>query len=76
MKIYQCTIVSQNSCYLHTLLVIAQDEASAHKQLCEHQKMTVEYTRPLKEIKIDLTTPKVIDYVGWGHNDSDYGYDD
>jgi hypothetical protein len=76
MKIYQATIESNNRRYLHTLLIVAENEELAHKQLCEQQKRQVKYTRKLEELKIDLKTPNVIEYVGWGHNDSDNGYDD
>lgn len=76
MKMFTATIVSNNSCYLHTLLVVAEDKEKAHDQLCEQQKRKVQYTQPLKELDIDWNKPTVIEYVGWGHSDSDNGYDD
>ena len=76
MKIYQATIESNNSCYLHTLLIVAENEEMAHKQLCEQQKRQVKYTKKLKELYIDFKKPTVIEYVGWGYSDSDNGYDD
>ena len=76
LKIYQATVVSSNSCYVETLLVTAADEKAAHRLLCEHENREVRYTRPLKEIKIDLRVPTVVPYVGWGESESDYGSDD
>lgn len=76
MKIFTATIVSNNGCYLHTLLVVAEDKKKAHDQLCEQQKRKVKYTEQLKEVDIDLNKPTVIEYVGWGHTSSDYGSDD
>ena len=76
MKIFQATIVSGNSCYVETVLVIAEDKEKAHDKLCEHEKRKVQYTRRLEEIKIDMTKPNVIGFVGWGSSDSDNHYDD
>lgn len=76
MKVYTATIVSGNSCYLHTLIVVAKNEKEAHDQLCGQQKRKVKYTKPLKELKIDLTTPNVIEYIGWGCSDNNNSYDD
>ncbi len=76
MKLFKATIESKNPCYLHTLLVVAENEEQADKQLCEHQGRKVKYTQPLKELNVDMTKPNVIEYVGWGHSDSDCGYDD
>jgi len=70
MKIYQATIVTNNSCYIETLLVIAKDKTQAHKQLCKHEEREVKYTRKLKEIEINMTKPNVIEYVGFGNNES------
>lgn len=75
MKIFKATIVSNNSCYLHTVLVIAEDEEKANKLLCEQQKRKVEYTQPLKELNIDMKKPNVIEYVGWGYSDDDNNFD-
>jgi len=76
MKLFQATIISANSCYVHTLLVVAEDEKKAHDQLCEQQKREVKYTHKLKELNIDMTKPNVIEYVGWGCSDDDNHYDD
>ena len=77
MKLYQATIVSKNSCYVHTLLVVAENEEMAHDQLCENQgSKHIKYTKKLKELDIDMTKPQVIEYVGFGCSESDYGYDD
>ena len=76
MKIFKATIVASNSCYLHTLIIVAEDKEKAHNQLCEQQKRTVKYTQPMKELTIDLDKPSVIEYVGWGHKESDYCSDD
>lgn len=76
MKIFKATIQAANSCYVETLLVIAEDKEKAHLQLCEHEKRQVIYVRQLQELTLDLTKPNVIPYVGWGHNeDSRYGDD-
>ena len=78
MKLFQCTIVSQNSCYVQTLLVVAEDKIEADKLIKENQKTfhNLKYTQPLKEITINMDIPNVINYVGWGHNDNDCGFDD
>lgn len=76
MKVFQATIVSGNSCYVETVLVIAEDKEKAHDQLCEHEKRKVKYTRRLEEINIDMTKPNVIEYVGWGESDDDRHFDD
>lgn len=76
MKVFTATIVSGNSCYLHTLIVVAESKEKAHEQLCEQQKRKVKYTKSLKELKIDFSKPTVIEYVGWGNSDNDYGHDD
>lgn len=73
MKIYQATVVASNSCYIETLLVIANDEKEANDILCTHEKRKVQYKRELKEIVFDMTKPNVIPYVGWGSNDDDRG---
>ncbi len=76
MKLFQATIISNNSCYVHTLLIIDKDIESAHKQLCEQQKREVHYTHQLKELNIDFTKPNIIEYVGWGESESCYGGED
>ena len=76
MKLFQATIISGNSCYLETVLVVAEDKEKAHSLLCENKKRKVKYTQKLKELEIDFTKPAVIEYVGWGHSDNDYSYDD
>jgi len=77
MKLYQATIVSKNSCYVHTLLIVAENKEKAHEQLCENQKKRhIWYTKKLKELDIDMNKPQVIEYVGFGHSESDFGYDD
>lgn len=76
MKLFKATIVSDNSCYVHTLLIIAENEQKAHEQLCEQQKRKVQYKSKLTELNIDMSKPSVIEYVGFGENESDYGWDD
>lgn len=76
MKVFQATIVSGNSCYVHTVLVIAENEERADKLLCEQQKRKVQYTHKLKELNIDMTKEGVIEYVGWGEADNDNHFDD
>ena len=76
MKLFKATIVSGNSCYVHTLLIIAEDEKKADEQLCEQQKRKVQYKNKLTELKLDMSKPSVIEYVGFGENESDCGYDD
>ena len=71
MKIYQATIVANNSVYVETLLIVAENEELAHKQLCDKQKRQVKYTQKLKELDINMKKPNVIEYVGWGHRDTD-----
>lgn len=70
MKLFKCTIVADNSCYLETKLVTANDEKLADKAICKEAKRKVEYTQPLEEVKIDFTKSKVYNYVGWGRNES------
>ena len=77
MKLFQATIVSKNSCYVHTLLVVAENEEKAHDLLCENQgNRFIQYTKKLKQLDIDMTKPQVIEYVGFGENESDCGLDD
>ncbi len=72
MKLYQATIVSKNSCYVHTLLIVAENEELAHNQICENQgSKFIKYTKKLKELDIDMTKPQVIEYVGFGCSESD-----
>ncbi len=66
LKIFQATIMSENTCYLETVLIIDEDEEKAHKSLCRAEKREVRYTRRLKELCIDKTKPNVIQFVGWG----------
>ena len=76
MKLYQATIVTNNSCYIETLLIVANDEKEAHDILCTHKKRKVQYTEKIKELVLDMTKSNVIPYVGWGSNDdSDSGLD-
>ena len=73
MKLFKATIVANNSCYLHTLLIVAENEATAHEMLCENQdNKFIKYTQKLVELDIDMTKPQVLEYVGWGHSESDY----
>lgn len=77
MKIFKATIVSGNSCYIETVLVVAEDKEKAHTQLCEHEKRKVKYTKPLTELEIDMNKPSVIGYVGFGSSESDFNsFDD
>lgn len=75
MNIYQATLVSRNPCYVETVLVIAENKDSARKLLAKKKKRTIEYTRPLKKIKIDESS-KVIEMVGWGNNAGHFRGDD
>jgi len=52
MKLYQATLETvPNNCYVETVLVIAENEENAHKQLIEKNgQWGVTYTKPLKEI--------------------------
>lgn len=61
MKVFQATIVSGNSCYVHTVLVVAENEEKANELLCEQQKRKVQYTHKLKELNIDMTKEGVIE---------------
>lgn len=71
LKIYTATIVANNSCYLETVLVVAESKEKAHDQLCEKKRREVKYTQSLKELDIDFKTPTVIEYAGWGNSDDD-----
>lgn len=72
LKAFKCTIEAGNPCYVETLLVIGKDKENAHKQVMENKgSNNVVYKHKLEEIEIDLTTPKVFNYFGWGHNDND-----
>jgi len=76
MKLYQATIIASNSCYVHTLLIVAENEEMAHKQLCENQdNKFIKYTKKLKQLDIDMTKPQVIEYVGFGECENDCGLD-
>ncbi len=76
MKLFQATIEGNNSCYVHTLLIVSENEDLAHKQLCKQQKREVKYTQKLKELDIDMKKSTVIEYVGWGENETRYyGHD-
>jgi hypothetical protein len=76
MKLFKCTIVADNSCYVETKIVTAKDEKSADKEICKKAKRKVKYTQPLQEVKIDLLKSKVYDYIGWGRNESLSDFDD
>jgi len=77
MKLFQATLETvPNNCYIETVLVVAENKKDAHKQLVEKNgQWGVKYTQPLKEIKIDMTKPNVVE-VGFGHGECDCGYDD
>ncbi len=66
MKTYQATITCNNSAYIETVLVIAEDKNQANMILCLYANRKVEYKRPLKEIKIHMESPHVIPNVGFG----------
>jgi hypothetical protein len=77
LNIFKATIVAFNPCYIETVLVIDDSEEKAHKLLCTTKKRKVQYKKELELLSIDLTTPNVIEMVGWGENDSSGGdYDD
>lgn len=69
MKIFTATVEGYNTCYVETLIIIANTTKEAHILLCDHLKREVVYTRSLKEITIDTTIANVIGYIGFGHND-------
>lgn len=73
MKIFQATIECNNTCYVETVLVVAENETQADSLLCKHEKRRVTYKNKLEEIELDLKTPHVIPMVGFGENDNDYG---
>jgi len=76
MKTFKCTIEANNSCYVQTLLAIAEDEQSAHELICKEEKRTnIKYKDKLKEITIDTQKPIVIQ-IGFGENDHDNYFDD
>lgn len=75
MKIFKATIEASNSCYVQTVLVIAENKKLAHDQLCKKEKRQVIYKSDLQEIQIDTNNPNVIE-IGFGENDSDYSSDD
>jgi hypothetical protein len=72
MKLYQATIECANSCYVETVLVVANDMEQADEVLCVNQKRKVTYKKKLKELQIDMTKPSVIEHVGFGENESDF----
>lgn len=75
MKIYKCTVEARNSCYLETLLVVAENIKKADILVKENQENKyVVYKQKLAEINVDFTKPQVVNYFGWGDN-SDRGYD-
>jgi hypothetical protein len=75
MKVFQATIESNNSCYVETVLVVAENEKQADVILCKHEKRKVKYTQKLMKVKISLTKPHVIPMVGWGENESNNNCD-
>ena len=75
MNVYQATIISNNSCFVETVLVIAESKDSARKLLAKKKKRTIEYTQPLKKIKIGSSS-KVIEMVGWGNSAGHFRGDD
>lgn len=74
LNTYKATVVANNSCYVETVLVIAENEEQANDILCVHEKRKVQYKSKLKEIIIDKTKPNVIGMVGFGENESIGGY--
>lgn len=81
MKIFKTTIVSNNSCYVKTLLIIAEDKDAAHQMIVDskkdkyNQNPTVQYKSPLTEISINDAKAGILE-VGFASNDSDYESDD
>jgi len=77
MKLFKATIVSGNSCYIETVLIVAENEKLAHELLTEKKKRKIEYkSSGLKELNVDFTKPNVVEMVGFGENESNYEGDD
>ncbi len=81
MKLFKCTIESDNGCSVKTLLVIADDKDDAHNQIVENKKTkynqnpTLKYTSSLEELEIDLSKKGIIQ-VGFGYVDFDENFED
>ena len=77
MKLYQATLETvPNNCYVETVLIIADNKKEAHQLLIKKNgQWGVKYTQELKELKIDMSKKQVIE-VGFGHSESDNGWDD
>jgi hypothetical protein len=82
LKLFKCTIVcTGNSCYVETLLVVAENKEDAHQQIVDSKKdkynknPNIKYTQKLQEFNLDLSKKKVVE-VGFAHNERDYGGDD
>ena len=77
MKLFKATIVSGNSCYIETVLIVAENELLAHELLTEKKKRKIEYkSGGLKELNVDFTKPNVVEMVGFGENEFDFEGDD
>lgn len=85
MKVFKTTIEASNSCYVQTLLVIAETKEDAHNLIKDslrdkyNENPRVPYKTQLTEIDIDLSKPGIMQ-VGFGSNNSsggglDYGDD-
>ena len=87
MKLFKCTIEANNSCYVETLLIVADNEKDAENQIKDSRRnqdkgsgrinptYEIKFTQPLKELKIDLNKKGIIE-VGFGCSDDDNSFDD
>lgn len=77
MDLYQATLETvPNNCYVETVIIVAESKEDAHEQLVKKNgQWGVRYTRKLEKLSIDTTKRQVI-RVGWGHGESDCGWDD
>jgi len=88
MKLFKCTIETYpNNCYVETLLIVADDEKDAEEQIIAKRqyqdrnsgridpKYYINYTSPMREIKIDLNKRGILE-VGFGHGDDGREGDD
>ena len=88
MKLFKCTVETYpNSCYVETLLIVADNEKDAENQIKDSRRdqdkgsgrinptYEIKFTQPLKELKIDLNKKGIIE-VGFGCSDDDNSFDD
>ena len=87
MKLFKCTVEANNSCYVETLLIVADNEKDAENQIKNSRRdkdkgsgrinptYEIKYTQPLTELKIDLNKKSILE-VGFGCSDDDNSFDD